>query len=211
MESYQTDKFHNKEFQILLMQHDCENRRGSKVVAMSLLQRLFKRKKQAFITICGLDRAGKTSVLNYLIYGEPRLTIPTMGVNVNTINLPKLDLLIHDLGGQESFRQLWPNINEKSDALVYIVDSTDYDRFDLTKNIFHEIVNTQIDDEIPVLVLLNKADKQERMSRTEFIPQFGLLDMGTNIQWSCYETSAKTGQGLVEAFTNFIHYLEDEV
>ena len=177
---------------------------------MSLIQKLFKRKKQANITICGLDKAGKTSVLNYLIYGEPRTTIPTMGMNLNTINLPKLDLVIHDLGGQEAFRQLWPNINERSDALVYIVDSTDFERFDITKNIFHEIINTQIDDEIPVLVLLNKIDIPERMARAEFMYKFGLLDIQAKIRWSCYETSAKTGHGLVEAFTSFLHHLEDE-
>ncbi|MBN1330170.1 MAG: GTP-binding protein [Candidatus Heimdallarchaeota archaeon] len=178
---------------------------------MSLLQRLFKRKKQANITICGLDQAGKTSVLNYLIYGEPRPTIPTMGININTINLPKLGLLIHDLGGQDTFRQLWPIINEKSDALIYIVDSTDFDRFEKTKNIFHEIINTQINNDIPVLILLNKIDVPDRMSRAEFIYRFNLLDIQANIRWSCYETSAKTGYGLVEAFTDFIHYLEDEI
>jgi len=66
---------------------------------MSLLQRLFKKKKQANITICGLEKAGKNSVLNYLIYGESKTTIPTIGINLDTNNLPKLDLVIHDLGG----------------------------------------------------------------------------------------------------------------
>jgi small GTP-binding protein len=177
---------------------------------MSLLQRLFRKKKQANITICGLDNAGKTTVTNYLMYGEQRTTIPTMGINVNTIKLPKLDLFIHDLGGQESFRALWANVNERSDALVYVVDSTDYKRFDETKEIFHTIIKTQIDDNIPVLVLLNKTDLPNRISRPDFITEFGLLNMESKIQWACFETSAKTGSGLIEAFTYFIHQLEDE-
>ncbi|NHJ47088.1 MAG: GTP-binding protein [Asgard group archaeon] len=177
---------------------------------MSLLQRLFKKKKQANITICGLDKAGKTSVINYLMYGEPRSTIPTMGINLNTIKLPKLDILIHDLGGQENFRSLWANINERSDALIYIVDSTDYERFVETREIFHKIIETQIVDSIPVLVLLNKVDLPNRMSRTDFITHFGLTSIQAQIRWTCFETSAMTGFGLVEAFTYFIHQLEDE-
>ncbi|NHJ33587.1 MAG: GTP-binding protein [Asgard group archaeon] len=176
---------------------------------MAFFLRLFRKKKQANMTICGLDKAGKTSVINYLMYGENRATIPTMGVNVNTVNLPKLDINIYDLGGQEGFRPLWADINERSQAIVYIVDSTDFDRFQLTKDIFHNILKTQIDEKIPVLVLLNKIDLPNRMSRADFIYHFGLLEL-PNISWSCYETSAITGEGLVEAFTSFIHNLEDE-
>jgi len=176
---------------------------------MAFFLRLFRKKKQANMTICGLDSAGKTSVINYLLYGENRDTLPTMGVNVNTVNLPKLDINIYDLGGQEGFRPMWADINERSQAVVYIVDSTDFERFELTKSVFHDIIGAQIDDNIPVLILLNKIDLPNRMSRADFIYHFGLLDL-QNISWSCYETSAMTGEGLIEAFTSFIHDLEDE-
>ena len=178
---------------------------------MSFLMNLFKKKtKLVNMTICGLDNAGKTSIMNYLIYGEFKPTIPTYGVNVNTINLPKLTLQIHDLGGQEDFRNsIWSKINEKSEALIYIVDGTDHSRFNLTKNIFHEIINTQIDGDIPVLILLNKADLPNCLSRSEFILGMDLIGIKNKIQWNCYETSAKTGKGLIEAFTIFIQELED--
>ena len=177
---------------------------------MAFLQKLFKKKKQAMMTVCGLDAAGKTSVMNYLIYGEHRQTLPTMGINVNTINLPKLELNIFDLGGQENFRPLWSDINERSNAIIYIVDCTDYKRFDESKEAFHKIVNSQIDQEIPVMVLLNKCDLPNRISRSDFVYHFGLLELPEEISWTCYETSALTGKGLVEAFTQFIHQLEDE-
>ncbi|TET30839.1 MAG: GTP-binding protein [Candidatus Heimdallarchaeota archaeon] len=176
---------------------------------MAFFQRLFRKKKQANMTICGLDKTGKTSVINYLLYGENKETIPTMGVNVNTINLPRLDISIFDLGGQEGFRPMWGDINERSQAVVYIVDSTDSERFELTKSIFHDIICAQIEENIPVLILLNKIDLPNRMSRADFIYQFGLLDL-KNIAWSCYEISAMTGEGLIEAFTSFIHNLEDK-
>ncbi len=45
---------------------------------MAFFLKLFRKKKQANMTICGLDKAGKTSVINYLLHGENRMTIPTM-------------------------------------------------------------------------------------------------------------------------------------
>jgi len=88
------------------------------------------------MTICGLDKAGKTTLLNYLVKGTFIETIPTMGVNRETINFPKLRLNIFDLGGQEDFRGLWNQINEKSDALVFVVDSTDIVRLKEAKENF---------------------------------------------------------------------------
>lgn len=179
---------------------------------VSILQRLFGKKvKQINMTICGLDNAGKTTLMNYLIYGEFKSTMPTMGMNVNTIKLPKVHLTIFDLGGQSGFRFLWSDINEKSDALVYIVDCTDLERLEETKEAFHNIVNTQINDKLPALILLNKIDLPNKISLSEFIKYFELTKLTTKIQWQCYETSAKTGEGLVEAFSYFIDMLEDEV
>ncbi len=61
---------------------------------MAFLEKLLGKKKHVMITICRLDNTEKTSVIDYLVHGEHRQTIPTIGVNVNTINLPKLDLNI---------------------------------------------------------------------------------------------------------------------
>lgn len=162
------------------------------------------------MTVCGLANAGKTSVINYLMYGEARSTIPTMGMNLNKIDFPKLQLNIYDLGGQQGFRNFWTKINEKSDALVYIVDGADSANFEESREVFHKIVNTQINDKIPVLLLLNKADLEDSMSRAEFIEGFGLVGLSPKINWAVYKTSAMTGKGLVEAFTYFIHTIEEE-
>ena len=178
---------------------------------MSIIQKLFgKKTKEANMTVCGLANAGKTSVINYLMYGEARSTIPTMGLSVNKIDFPKLHLNIFDLGGQKGFRNFWTQINEKSDALVYIVDGVERNDIEESREVFHTIVNTQINNKIPVLLLLNKADLPDCMSRAEFIESFGLVDLAPKINWAVYKTSAMTGKGLVEAFTYFIHTIEEE-
>ncbi|MHA1188246.1 MAG: ADP-ribosylation factor family protein [Candidatus Heimdallarchaeota archaeon] len=175
---------------------------------MSFLRRLFLRKsKPVNLTICGLDKAGKTTYVNYLIEGEFKETVPTMGLNRKSISFPKLDIHLFDLGGQEDFRPLWADINEKSNALIYVVDSTDHLRFEETKEIFHDIINRQIDTEIPVLILLSKIDLPDRMERIQFTRDFGLLDTELNITWAVFETSAKTGDGIFESMSWFVKIL----
>jgi len=175
---------------------------------VSFLRRLFLRKsKPVNLTICGLDKAGKTTYVNYLIEGEFKETVPTMGLNRKSISFPKLDIHLFDLGGQEDFRPLWADINEKSNALIYVVDSTDHLRFEETKEIFHDIINRQIDTEIPVLILLSKIDLPDRMERIQFTRDFGLLDTELNITWAVFETSAKTGDGIFESMSWFVKIL----
>lgn len=175
---------------------------------MAFLTNLFKKRvKHVNITICGLDQAGKTTIVRYLIAGEHRSTVPTMGVNREVINLPNLELDVFDLGGQEDFRPMWSEINEKSDGLIYVVDSTDHLRMEESKEIFHDIINRQINKLIPVLVLLNKFDLENRLSRGDFIKLFELAR--TDVQWACFETSAITGHGVFPAFKWFIDKFQE--
>ena len=58
------------------------------------------------------------------------------------------------------------------------------------------------------MILLNKADLKERITRPEFMRMFGLFEL-TNIKWSCFETSALTGLGLYESFKWFIDCFQE--
>jgi len=176
---------------------------------MSFLVRLFKaRVKNVILTICGLDKAGKTTIVRYLDSGEFKSTIPTMGVNREIIDLPKLRLDIFDLGGQEDFRGLWPDINEKSDALIYVVDGSDYFRLDESRLIFKNIIETQIDRDIPVLILINKCDLDKHINRPEFIEKFDLSSF-ERLNWACFLTSAITGEGICNAFKWLIDIFQE--
>ena len=173
---------------------------------MSFLLKLFKKTKQFNVTFCGLDKAGKTAIVNYLIYGEFKDTIPTMGINREVMDLPGIQLNIFDLGGQEDFRPMWSDINEKSDGIVYVIDSTDHLRMDESKKILYDVVNIQNKQGIPVLILLNKIDLPDRINRVAFIERFGFSNLSAS--WACFETSAKTGEGLFQAFTWFVNQIK---
>lgn len=177
---------------------------------MSFLRRLFKRKiKEIDITICGLASAGKTTIVKYLETGSFVETQPTMGINRGeTIQIEKLEINVFDLGGQEDFRVLWPEVNENSDGVVFVVDKHDTMKFDEARLTFQEIVKSQIHKDVVVLILLHKNDIPGGMDRSKFIQEFGLIDL--SYKWACYETSAKTGENIFEGFRWFFDQLMEE-
>lgn len=154
------------------------------------------------ITVCGLANAGKTTIVKYLETGRFVETQPTMGINRGeTIQFERLEINIFDLGGQEDFQILWPEVNEKSDGVVFVVDKNDFMNFDTARETFHNIIDTQINKDVVVLILLHKCDVPDGMERNRFIKEFGLLKLP--YKWACYETSAKTGENIFESFRWF--------
>lgn len=170
---------------------------------MGFLQNLFKsRTKHADITICGLDDAGKTTILRFLETGEFVDTTPTMGVNRETLHLPGLQINVFDLAGQEDFRNMWHSINEKSDGIVFVVDRSNAMRFQEAKEVFQSTLNAQLGNDLVLLVLLNKSDVHDVIEKSEFITQFGFHELP--FKWGIFETSARTGEGIFNAFRWFV-------
>jgi small GTP-binding protein len=171
---------------------------------VGFLARLFgKVEKKVNIAICGLDKAGKTSILNFLKNGEPTETIATMGVNFENFKLGKLSLSVMDLGGQAVFRQFWSTYIERADVLVFVVDSNDIERLPLAKEIFYNAIFNYCTPETPILILATKQDLTSVCSLAYIIHLFQLTSMferTVHIQ----KTSAITGLGIFEAF-QWIH------
>ena len=178
---------------------------------MSFLLNLFRPKaKEVSITFCGLDNAGKTSIVKYLETGTFVETTPTMGINrCETINYRNLEINIYDLGGQEDFRALWEEANESSNGIVFVIDSTDYLRKETTLQVLQKVVSSQLHDDVTILVLLHKSDIEDRMQKAEVIDEFSLIDLP--YKWAIYETSAKTGENIVDSFAWFFKTIQEEV
>merc|ERR1712183_69361 len=100
---------------------------------MSLFSGLFGTKERR-ILILGLDGAGKTTILYRLQVGEVVTTIPTIGFNVESVTYKNLKFQVWDLGGQTSIRPYWRCYYANTDAVIYVVDSQDVDRIDMTKD-----------------------------------------------------------------------------
>jgi len=162
------------------------------------IKKVFKTKKPIRILLLGLDAAGKTTILYRLKLGEYVQAIPTIGFNVETIQYKNIRFDCWDAGGQERFRRLWHHYCKNSQALIFVVDSSDADRVQEAKEEFHRILKEMAAEAATiVLVLANKQDLPNCMSTKEVSQKLELNEV-SGFTWKVEPTCATTGAGLFE-------------
>ena len=84
--------------------------------------------KESRIALIGLDGAGKTTMLHRIKFGETTPTVPTIGFNCEKVRFKNVEFTLWDLGGQTKIRNLWRFYFDNTDAIIYMVDSSDNER-----------------------------------------------------------------------------------
>jgi ADP-ribosylation factor protein 1 len=125
----------------------------------------------------GLDKSGKTSLLYKLKLGEIVTTIPTIGFNVESINLAlddgPIEVTLWDLGGNAKIRALWKFYYASSDAIFFVIDISDPERIPEAKM---EILKLLEEEELkytPIFILATKSD-EAKMTTDQLIESLEL-------------------------------------
>ncbi|KAL6659167.1 hypothetical protein ACP70R_003207 [Stipagrostis hirtigluma subsp. patula] len=170
--------------------------------------------REARILVLGLDNAGKTTILYRLQMGEVVSTIPTIGFNVETVQYNNIKFQVWDLEWSnkhqrvlETFAQVllkplflrpyWRCYFPNTQAIIYVVDSSDTDRLVTAKEEFHAILE---EDELKgavVLVYANKQDLPGALDDAAITESLELHKIKSR-QWAIFKTSAIKGEGLFE-------------
>ncbi|RYR76981.1 hypothetical protein Ahy_A01g001470 isoform A [Arachis hypogaea] len=180
--------------------------------------------KEARILVLGLDNAGKTTILYRLQMGEVVSTIPTIGFNVETVQYNNIKFQVWDLGGfipgwlwanqyQSPLllpifllmvycrgflsRPYWRCYFPNTQAIIYVVDSSDTDRLVIAKEEFHAILEEEELKGAVVLIFANKQDLPGALDDAAVTESLELHKI-KNRQWSIFKTSAIKGEGLFE-------------
>jgi small GTP-binding protein len=120
------------------------------------------RKEELHILILGLDKAGKTTLLEKIkeLHGLPGLEwdkiLPTVGLNVGRIEAHNCLLIFWDLGGQLGLRSIWDKYYDEAHAVVYVVDAADAARVAESKAALDKVLGHRDLVSAPLLVLANK-------------------------------------------------------
>mmetsp|Transcript_8584 Transcript_8584/g.12241 ORF Transcript_8584/g.12241 Transcript_8584/m.12241 type:complete len:188 (+) Transcript_8584:61-624(+) len=167
---------------------------------LTILRKVKSKEKEVRILILGLDNAGKTTILRKFC-GEPIDKIqPTLGFNIKTLNHRSYKLNIWDVGGQRTIRAYWRNYFEKTDGLIWVVDSSDRSRLEQCRDELFSILNQEKLAGASLLIFANKQDLEDSLSANEIAD---ILELRTNSiyskrHWSIYACSAVTGLGLLD-------------
>merc|ERR1711976_759721 len=143
----------------------------------------------------GLDNAGKTTVLKKLSDEDITHIMPTQGFNIKSLQHEGFKLNVWDIGGQKTIRPYWSNYFESSDALVYVIDSSDKRRLEESAEELKELLADDKLAGIPLLAFANKQDLMQAKSAEEVSAHLGLGNISDRT-WNIQACSAKNGDGL---------------
>jgi small GTP-binding protein len=163
--------------------------------------------KKHKVLLIGLDGSGKTTIVNQLKSKSFVHTVPTIGVNIESISYKNLDFLVFDVGGK--ITSLWSHYYENTDALIFVVDSLDSERFPQVKEEFVKLNQELKFTKTVILVLFNKFDLSEVPDISDLVDYTAvneIFDSNIIVQ----KCSAKTGNGVFEGFDKLISYLNVE-
>jgi len=146
---------------------------------LSALFALLLRKDEFCVVILGLDNAGKTTLLERIksVYSDrvmpgPERISPTVGCNVGKLTVGSVKLLFWDLGGQQGLHSIWKDYYVEAHAVIYVVDSTDIDRLDVSRDALEAALGNEGLKSVPLLVLFNKQDVDGAASLEELSNAF---------------------------------------
>jgi len=123
--------------------------------------------KNAKILFLGLDNAGKTTMLHMLKDQKLSSHQPTNHPNMEELQIGGIKFQAHDLGGHRSARRLWSDYLAGVDAIVYIIDAFDRERFAEAKTELDGLLSGEMLANCPFLILGNKIDLPHAASEEE--------------------------------------------
>ena len=187
-----------------------------------------KGKSTKRVLMVGLDNAGKTTILYKLALDEIVSTIPTVGLNIETITYKDIKFHVWDLGGQLSkksisihciqcklsliciphnlcrkkIRSLWSNYYQDTDAIIFVIDSNEKERIDELRNdnVKHELYKLLNNKLLSSAILLIFANKQDLPNAININEITKRLELESlkNRTWMIQETCAMNGDGLYQ-------------
>ncbi|XP_033737283.1 ADP-ribosylation factor-like [Pecten maximus] len=156
------------------------------------------RKRQMRVLLNGLDAAGKTTTLYKLRLGEVVTTIPTIGLNIETVECKKIQLVTWDIGGRGFLRPLYRNYYAETDAVVFVVDSNDKVRTEQAQKLLLAIVNEDMLKKVIIVIMANKQDLPGSMTPEEVHEKLDVDSICKTHTCKVFGTSATTGEGLYD-------------
>ena len=175
--------------------------RSEKITGNSLLQQ---------ILLIGDSLVGKTCLIQRYangIFKEDYIT--TVGLDYYTkqemINNLNVSVKLWDTAGQERFKALTPSFFRNAEGVVIAYDVTNSESFDNLKFWISSIKTNLFEKNIfiPIIIIGNKIDLEDMRDISKDVASAFAKE--NNFKY--FETSAKTGEGVDEAFRDLVNQI----
>ena len=176
--------------------------------------------KSGTVVLCGLDNAGKTTLLLRCATGTVASVPPTRRARDEAFKLGGVTFRAWDLGGHEAVRHLWTQFFGACDGIVFMVDAADAARFEEAGEELELLLADLVDlaekdgRVTPVAVLLNKCDLASAKEQSEIIAAVGLDEICADqprLRVRTFGCSVFDNRGFQPAFRWLGEFLGSEV
>lgn len=140
----------------------------------SWLKRWREPARKVTLVMVGLDNAGKTAAVRGIQGENPQDVAPTVGFSKVDLKQGKFEVTIFDLGGGKRIRDIWKNYYSESHGVVFVVDSSDVQRIQETRETMAQVLQHPRIAGKPVLVLANKQDLEGALAEADIIENLSL-------------------------------------
>ncbi|KAK7303246.1 hypothetical protein RJT34_14148 [Clitoria ternatea] len=171
-------------------------------------------KMELHVLILGIDKAGKTTLLEKMksVYSNieglpPDRIVPTVGLNIGRIEVASRKLVFWDLGGQFGLRSIWEKYYEEAHAVVFVVDAASPSRFEDAKSALEKVLRHEDLQGAPLLILANKQDLPEAVSAEEISRYLDLKKLDERV-YMFEAVSAFDGMGIRESVEWLVEVME---
>jgi ADP-ribosylation factor-like protein 2 len=166
------------------------------MVLLSIIRKNKLKERELRILFLGLDNSGKSTILKRIQGKDIESVSPTLGFDIFTVLHKGYTLNIWDVGGQRTLRPYWRNYFERTDCIVWVVDSGDRERIHDCRQELWSLLGEERLAGATILVFANKQDIKGSMSGEEI--QLHLqLNKITHHSWRIQPCSAVTGSNLL--------------
>jgi small GTP-binding protein len=142
----------------------------------------------------GCDGAGKTTLLYQLKLGEMVTTIPTIGFNVEEVDVDKRrSCTVWDVGGQPKIRPLWRHYLTQTTVLAFVVDAASASTFPDAGRELAKLVSEADLADTRFVIVANKQDLPAAKSCGELETALGLPGMFGEREYTMIATCATAG------------------
>ncbi|CAJ1360853.1 unnamed protein product [Effrenium voratum] len=109
-----------------------------------------------------------------------------------------IEVSIWDVGGDPRIRSLWRHYYESTNALIFVVDSSDRERIREARDELHKSLRNQHLANLTILVFANKQDLPGSLARAELEEALELEALGR--RYRVQPSVASTGDGILEGY-----------
>ena len=160
------------------------------------------------VLMLGLGDSGKSTILYWPILKQRVTYVPTIGFNVETINSSSgTKITIWDVGDQEQMRPLWAHYYPFCQGFIVVVDGSNIDTLQISREIFRPIAAHNDMRGVPLLLLVNKSDLPSFIGLSAVVNALG-MDRVVDRLWHVHACSAETGEGIMEALDELVRMMK---